>query len=165
MGLGEDVKALASSRAGGLLGTRVLRASATLPQTAAGNLFTIQNGVVLVTYIVGEVTVVMGAVGNNTSLQHSVGPTALCAVLNTANNAVGTLYHITGDPAEPLRGNAACMPGGMRGGIAAGAGLIANGVLCNPGNIQLLCAANNTGQCQWTLFFIPIDPEANVVPA
>jgi len=165
MGLGSDIKALVSSRAGGLLGTRVFRASANLPQSAAGNLFTVQNGVVLVTYIVGEVTTGMGAVGNNTSLQHSVGATALCGVLDTANDAAGILYHISGDPAEPLRRSAACMSGGMRGGLAAGAGLIANGVLCNPGNIQLLCAANNTGQCQWTLFFIPIDPEANVVPA
>ena len=165
MGFGGDLKALVSSRAGGFLGTRVFRASATLPQPAAGNLFTVQNGLVIVTYIVGEVTVVMGAVGNNTSLQHSVGPIALCAVLDTSNDVVGTLYHISGDPAEPLRDSAGCMPGGLRGGLAAGAGLIANGILCNPGNIQLLCAANNTGSCQWTLFFIPIDPEANVVPA
>jgi len=164
MGLGSDIRALVSSRAGGLLGTRVFRASATLPQTVAGNLFTIQNGVVLVTYIVGEVTVIMGAVANNTSLRHSVGPTALCGVLDTANDVVGTLYHISGDPAEPLRDSVACMPGGMRGGLAAGAGVIANGILCNPGNIQLLCAANNTGECQWTLFFIPIDPGASVVP-
>lgn len=165
MSLGSDVRALASSRAGGLLGTRVFRATATLPQTAAGNLFTITGGVALVTYIVGEVTVVMGAVANNTSLQHSVGPLALCAVLNTANHAVGTLYHMSGDPAEPLRNAVAALPGGYRGGLAAGAGLIAFGILCNPGNIQLLCAANNTGSVQWTLFYVPIDPEAFVVAA
>lgn len=165
MGLGNDVRALASSRAGGLLGNRVFRVSATLPQSAAGNLFTVSNGVVLITYIVGEVTVVMGATNNNTSLQHSVGPVALCAVLDTLNDAVGTLYQMSGDPAEPLRDTLAAIPGGYRGGLAAGIGMIAFGFLSAPGNIQLLCAADNTGECQWTLFYWPIDPEATVAPA
>lgn len=152
----------------GLLGRRVSRASATLPQTAAGNLFTVAGGAVLVTYILGRCAVVMGAVANNTSLQHSVGPTALCAVLNTANDTLGSLYHMSGDPAAPLRrilAAAGAMPGGYRGGLAAGAGLIALGILCAVGNIQLLCAANNTGEASWTLFYFPLEVGATVVAA
>ena len=150
------------------LGKRVTRASATLPQTAAGNLFTVAGGAVLVTYILGRCTVVMGGVANNTSLQHSVGATAMCAVLNTANDTVGSLYHMSADPAEPLRRilvAAGTMPGGYNGGLAAGAGLIANGILCNLGNIQLLCAANNTGEASWTLFYIPLEVGATIVAA
>jgi len=152
----------------GLLGKRVTRASATLPQSAAGDLFTIAGGAVLVTYILGRCTVAMGAVANNTSLQHSVGPTAMCAVLDTANDTVGSLYHMSGDPAEPLRrilAAAGTMPGGYHGGLAAGAGLIANGILCAVGSIQLLCAANNTGEASWTLFYFPLETGATVVAA
>jgi len=152
----------------GLLGRRVTRATATLPQTAAGSLFTVAGGAVLVTYILGRCTVAMGAVANNTSLQHSVGPTAMCAALNTANDTVGSLYHMSGDPAEPLRrilAAAGVMPGGYRGGLAAGAGLIAQGFLCAVGDIQILCAANNTGEASWTLFYFPLEAGATVVAA
>ena len=152
----------------GLLGRRVTRATATLPQTAAGNLFTIAGGAVLITYILGRCSVIMGAVANNTSLQHSVGPTAMCAVLNTANDTVGSLYHMSGAVAEPLRrilAAAGTMPGGYHGGIAAGAGVISNGILCAVGNIQVLCAANNTGEASWTLFYFPLEDGATVVAA
>ncbi|MBU1173549.1 MAG: hypothetical protein KKD44_28610, partial [Proteobacteria bacterium] len=47
-----------------LLGRPLFRAATTLPQTAAFAIFNIVGGKVLMTSIVGEITVILGAVGN-----------------------------------------------------------------------------------------------------
>jgi len=38
-------------------------------------------------------------------------------------------------------------------------------VIVNIGTIDLDCAATNTGQVKWTLFYVPIDNGASVVAA
>lgn len=141
-----------------LLGVRVDRATATLPQTGASTLFNITGGRVVITSLVGEVTVAIQNQLNNTKIVFD--PTAagadqdLCTVLDIANDAVGELYTISGAVGDALRSDL----------------LIGNGVLSSPlvlseGGIELNCAASNTGSVAWTLTYIPLDDGAAVAAA
>lgn len=135
---------------------RVARASATLPQTAAHALFTIAGGNILVVQIYGLITVGMGAVANNTSLEGN--PTAgtletLCAVLNTANYALGDMLGITGVFADAML--PAATGGAMEG--------VHFPFIIKPGTLDLRCAANNTGEVAWVLHYMGLDAGVTVV--
>jgi len=137
-----------------LFGLQVLRATAALPQTAAGSLFAITGGRILLTSIVGEVTTIIQNQANNTKLQSvpTTGTTVdICAVLDIANKEVGTLFGITGTFATALVG------------ANAGATVIqTNPVVIPIGNIKLNCAASNTGAAKWAITYVPLDDGASV---
>lgn len=139
------------------LGTKVDRATATLPQTAQGALFTVSGGRVLITSIVGQVTTVLGATATNASLV--ANPTtgtdvALCAVLAVASKEAGTLFGITGLFSDALVG------------ANAGATVLPrNPVVVNVGTIDLLTSASNTGSVKWSITYVPLDDGASVVAA
>jgi hypothetical protein len=139
------------------LGMRVDRATDTLPQSGAEALFNIIGGRVLMTGILGEVTTIMGAVGNNTSLEANptTGTTAaLCAVLATENDEVGTLYSISGLKATALYG------------VDAGGSAMQHIPVALPvGSLDLRCAANNTGAAKWSIWYLPLDDGAYVEAA
>lgn len=146
----------------GILGKRVERATAALPQTTTGALFTIGTGRVAITSIVGEVTTVIQTQVNNTKLQFD--PTAagatqdLCAVLDISADAVGTMYSITGTPATAL--------GDSLNFVSADKMLPhSRPLILKPGQILLNCAASNTGSVKWTVTWIPYDDGASVVAA
>jgi hypothetical protein len=140
-----------------ILGARVERADASLPQTTAEALFTVSGGKVLITGIVGEVGTVIETQANNTKL--TANPTTgtsvdICAVLNISADEAGTLYSITGTLSDALVGTTA-------GAVAAQA----KGVIVNAGTIDLDCAASNTGTVAWTIFYTPIDDGAAIEAA
>jgi hypothetical protein len=138
-------------------GLRVDRATATLPQTTAGALFTISGGTVAITGIVGEVTTVIQTQANNTKL--TANPTTgsssdICAVLDTSADEVGCLYGITGTIGDAL--------------IGANAGatqLPANAVVANIGTIDLDCAASNSGAVKWSIWYVPLEDGAVITAA
>jgi len=140
-----------------LLGKKVERATATLPQTTAAAIFNIKGGRVLLTQIVGEVTVVIQTQANNTKL--TANPTTgtsvdICAVLSITADEVGTLYGVTGLNTDAMIGiNAGALPAQTRG------------VVLPVGTLDLDCAASNTGSVKWTVFYIPIDDGAYVEAA
>lgn len=139
-----------------VLGNRVHRAAANLPQTAAAPLFTITGGRILLTSIVGEVTTVIQTQANNTKLvaNPTVGSDMdLCAVLNISADAVGDVYSITGTLSDAMVG----------AGVAVAA--MAKGIIIPIGTIDLNCAASNTGQIKWTMHYVPIDEGASVAAA
>jgi hypothetical protein len=87
------------------LGARVDRATAALPQTAAGTIFTISGGRVLFSLIVGEVTVVIQTQANNTKLKlvPTTGSTVdLCAVKDITALEVGGKLVVNGTAATAL---------------------------------------------------------------
>lgn len=135
-------------------GLQVLRATATLPQSAAGSLFAITGGRILLTSIVGEVTTVIQTQANNTKLQSvpTTGTTVdLCAVLDISAKEVGALFGITGLFSDAMVGP------------NAGATVIPrNPVVVPIGNIKLNCAASNTGSVKWALTYVPLDAGASV---
>jgi hypothetical protein len=139
------------------LGARVDRATATLPQTAAGTIFTISGGRVMISMILGEVTVVIQTQLNNTKLKlvPTVGSTVdLCAVKDITALEVGGKLVVNGVAATAL--------------TQANAGAIIAEtvpVICAVGNLQLDCSASNTGSIKWSLWYVPVDDGALVVAA
>lgn len=144
----------------GILGARVERATAALPQTAASAIFTIGTGRVAITAIWGEVTTVIQTQANNTKL--TFDPTAagatqdLCAVLDITADAVGTMYSITGTPATAL---------GDSLNFVSSNKMLAQPLILKPGSILLDCAASNTGSVKWSCTWIPLDDGATVTAA
>jgi len=139
------------------IGVRVTRAAANLPQGAQAALFTVSGGRIVLTSIVGEVTTVIQNQLNNTKLvaNPTVGNDVdLCAVANIQNDAVGTLYAITGTLADAMTKAAS-------GALAHQGGWI----IVAAGAIELNCAAANTGQIKWTLHYVPLDEGAVVTAA
>lgn len=140
-----------------LEGSKVDRATATLPQSAAGTLFTVTGGRVLVTSIVGEVTTVIQTQANNTKLQSvpTTGSTVdLCAVLDISAKEVGCLFGITGLFSDALVGSNAGATVAPR-----------NAVVVPIGAIKLNCAASNTGSVKWSITYVPLDNGASVAAA
>ena len=138
------------------------RESDTLPQTTDEALFSITGGKVRIISIVGEVTTVIQNQANNTKLKHNPDGTGsdvdLCAVLSIANDAVRTLYSITGTLATAMKSTTL--------GVVAPADNIAYpGLILDAGDIELDCAASNTGEIKWTINWVPVDPGANIAAA
>ena len=99
----------------------------------------------------------MGAVADTMTIEGNptVGTTVpLCTGLSTANDEVGCLYGIEGDPTIALIGiNAGALPAQERS------------VILPVGTLDWRTLANNTGQIKWTLFYVPIDDGAYVTAA
>lgn len=144
----------------GAYGTRVERATAALPQTAAAAIFTIATGRILVTSIFGEVTTVIQTQANNTKLTFDptdAGATQdMCAVNSITADAVGTIYSITGTPATAMSDALNFMPPNLG---------LAQPLLLKPGSILLDCAASNTGSVKWSITYIAYDLGASVAAA
>ena len=142
------------------LGTRVDRATATLPQTTDGALFSVSGGRVLLTALVGEVTTVIQTQANDTKLK--LNPTAtgadqdLCAALDISADAVGELYTISGTVGDAMRSDLLI---GLNSLLGAG------GMILSEGDIELDCAASNTGSVAWSLRYFALDDGASVEAA
>jgi hypothetical protein len=140
------------------LGVRVQKSTAALPQTTDGALFTISGGQVAVVSLIGEVTTVIQSQANNTKLKFN--PTAtgadqdLCAVLSITADAVGELYTISGTVGDALRSD-----------LLIGNGILQDALVLSEGDIELDCAASNTGSVKWDLIYIPLDDGASVASA
>jgi hypothetical protein len=139
-----------------MLGIKVSRATANLPQTTNHALFTIPVRI-LVTGIIGEVTTVIQTQANNTKLllDATAGASAdvdICAVLDITGDAVGQLYGVTGTFTDALVGAGAAAP------------FPARRIVLEPGTLNLSCAASNTGQVKWDLWYIPLE-QGNPVTA
>lgn len=137
---------------------RVERSKANLPQGVAAAIFTVSGGKVLICDIIGEVdTTVIQSDTNNMKLisNPTVGADVdLCATVDIASDAVGTMYHITGTLTDAM--------------IATTSGALesqGDPIAVAAGTIDLSCDASKTGKIKWTLFYIPIDKGAKVVTA
>jgi hypothetical protein len=142
-----------------ITGIKVEKASELLPQTATQALFSVAGGRVLITALVGEVTIVVPGVANATKLIFN--PTAvgadqdMCATLDITGDAVGELYTISGTVGDAMRSDL----------------LVANPVLqsalcVSEGSIGLNTAGNSvTGDTAWTIVYVPLDDGAYVVSA
>ncbi len=134
----------------------VSRNAATIPDTTQTAYFTV-TGRVIITQIVGEVTTVMDATATNIKLisNPTVGVDVdLCAQVGIAEDAVGTLYTITGTLAEAM--------------IATTSGAVkaqANNIIITDGTIDLYSDATQTGATKWTLHYIPLDSGSSVTVA
>jgi hypothetical protein len=139
-------------------GVLLERATAALPQTATGNLFTITGGRALVKGLYGQVTTAIQAQANAVKVVYD--PTAagatqdLCATLDVNGHAVGIVYTITGLATDAMRATLLYAKNDLDAGL-----------LLNAGTIALSAAASNTGSVAWTLFYVPLDTGVVVAAA
>jgi hypothetical protein len=141
-----------------LLGTKVDKATAALPASTTGSLFTVTGGRVLVTSIVGRVTTSIQAQANAIKLvatpSGSGAVNDLSGTVESNGLAAGGLLSITG-----LAGDAMVKSTG--GGVST----LRNAVIVAAGAIGLNTAATNTGSVEWSLTYVPIDDGATVAAA
>ncbi|MHB8084329.1 MAG: hypothetical protein ACYDHZ_00690 [Dehalococcoidia bacterium] len=140
------------------VGNVTIRPAAVVGPNANHNIFTV-TGMVVINYLVGQVTVVMDATASTLILSHSVGPTNLCAVLAAiANDPITTNYTITGTLANNMvkrdSGTTVAVAGGLMTTITVPAG-----------NIYYTNGGAQTGFIQWSIGWIPLIPGSTVVAA
>jgi hypothetical protein len=137
------------------------RATDTLPQTTDEALFRISGGKVCIVGIYGEVTTVIQTQANATKLKHNpsgVGADVdLCATLDITADAVGTVYSIVGVLATAMKSTTLWL-------VVPADSIPAPGIILGPGDIELDCAASNTGSVKWTVLWYPIDSGAQLLP-
>jgi hypothetical protein len=152
----------------GSLGFKEERAAAADPQAAWQTIFTIAGGLVAITGLIGVRTVIQAGGASTMQFRHSVGPTVLdngAAVIT--GNAVGTIYVLTGDIADPIQVGAAGVvvesgrlvpTSGMYGSLPM--------FIVGAGNVQVtMTAAAGTGSTRYIMTYIPLDTAATVVAA
>lgn len=139
------------------MGIPLFRAATTLPQTTAFAIFNIVGGRVLLTYLAGEITIILGAVGNLTIEENpTAGTTELIgAVLAIGTYAAGDMIGITGLSAT------ACIPAAT-GGIP---GMTNQGVVLRVGTLEWRQSLSSTGEVQWFCSYIPLDDGAYMTVA
>jgi hypothetical protein len=130
------------------------KATATLPATAYGTLFTVSGGRIILTSLLGEVTVVIQS--QATTLKFTATPTVGTAVdmsgtVDMNAKEVGTLVTLTGLPSD-----AAYAPN-------AGLGQLPSRMLYIPiGTLGITTGATSTGSIKWSMTYIPLDDGATV---
>jgi hypothetical protein len=142
-----------------VVGTKVDRTTAALPQTTQAAIFTVSGGRVLVTGLVGEVTTVMGATATN--LKVTANPTTGTDVDLASNTAVtskevGSLITLPG-----TSGSALVVKNGGGGGQMPAH----NPYVVPIGTIDLVTDASDTGSVKWSLTYVALDNGASVAAA
>lgn len=136
------------------LGTRVDRASATLPATTQTPYFHVYGGRCMVTMLLGEVTTLVQTQACNASWEANptTGTTnAMCAVLNITAHEAGALLSITGTVGDAL---IAGQSGAVKGQLAP--------VIVAIGDLEFKTSATNTGATKWSLWYLPLDDGAYI---
>lgn len=142
-----------------LLGTKVDRATATLPQTAQGSIFTVAGGRILLTGLVGEVTTATGATA--TTLKVTSNPTTGTDVDLTSATAV-TSKEIGAQFTLPATSGSGLVVANGGGG---GQFPAHNPYIVPVGTIDLVTSASDTGSVKWSLTYVPLDDGATVTAA
>ena len=139
-----------------LWGIQVSRAAATLPQGTHAPIFTISGGRVILTALYGQVTTVLGTVGNMKLIaEPTVGvATDMCAVVAAGTLAVGEFLSITGKPGDAMLKQ-----------VGAAPGFAYYGLLVDVGTIDLSLSLSDTGACKWDVFYTPFDIGASIAAA
>lgn len=141
-------------------GFRVDRAAATTPQGADDALFTITGGRILLLGLIGEVTVAIANSASASLVKHNGTATGatqdMCAALDIDNDAVGTLYTISGVVGDALRDDLLI---GLNSLLGAG------GMILKEGDIELECVGSIAGEIKWQIHYLPLDLGATVAAA
>ena len=137
-----------------MLGAKLDRPTANIPQNGQYALFNITGGKVLMTLIVGEVTV---DIGSTVSLKLIATPTVgtatdLCAAVDMASCVKGDLLGITGTPGDNM----------LVANKSAIQAMLTGGVILTPGVLDLDTTASTTGKVTWLITYIPLDDGAEM---
>lgn len=141
-------------------GLAVSRAAATIPQTAAQNIFTITGGRIMIVALTGQVTTVIGATATTVKVTNT--PTAgtatdIATATAITSKEVGTLIGL------PLAPGSAVVVGANAGAAVQVPGH--QGWLVEPGTLSYTTSASTTGAIAWDLVYVPYDTGASVAAA
>ncbi len=147
----KDVRTIAA-------GIKVSRATATLPATALGAIFTVSGGRIMIKSLVGLVTTIIQA--------------QACTVKVTSTPTVGTAVDLSAVSASISGlevGGQFSLPAAAATALQTGnAGAILTGLsswVVPAGSIGITTSATNTGSVAWDLIYVPLDDGAQVVAA
>lgn len=142
-----------------LLGTKVDRADATIPQTAAQNIYTITGGRILVTALVGQVGTAIGSTA--TTLKVTSTPTSGTAV------DIATATAITSQEAGSILTLPLTAKSGLVVNNAGGGGQLPGHApyVIPAGTLSVTTSASTTGSLKWSLVYIALDDGASVAAA
>lgn len=146
----------------GLLGTKADKATGVVANGIT-TLFTITGGRVVITSLVGRVTVAIGATTSNAKLTYN--PTAagtsfdLCTAVDIASDAVEQTYYLGGTVAS----GGALLVGGAVGQSNA---VLDNPLVLQAGTIEQNLSADPVGgQITWSVTWVPFDDGASLAAA
>lgn len=134
-----------------LLGLHIARETAT--QGSGDNaIYTIHDGMVLMTSIVGEVTVAIGGANDTKLVSTPTTGTAtdLCLVSDIDTCDIGDLLSIDGVPGSTLYSV-------HKGAVPV---MLGQGVVIQTGTLNLNCANDVTGSIKWVVTYVPLDADA-----
>jgi len=145
------------SQQGTLRPLRVSRSTAVLPASTQTAYFTV-SGRVIITQIVGEVTIIFDGTVNSIKLINTTTVGAdvdMCTALVATSDAVGTRYNITGDPTDAMVET-----------VSGCSVSQAEALMVADGTIDLhTTATDTTGSTKWTVHYIALDEGSTVVVA
>jgi hypothetical protein len=139
-----------------VFGLNVSKATAVLPATAYGALFTVTAGRVLVTGLIGEFTIAADATA--TTVKVTGTPTTGTAVDWTTATAV-TSKEIGAQMTLPAAAGSALV---VTNGGAGGQMQLKSPYIAAIGTIGITTSATNAGSAKWTIFYVPLDTGATV---
>lgn len=139
-------------------GFHAVKAAATVPQSTTQDIFLVTVGRVLVTALIGEVTVAIGA-GTTPDLKVTLVPTTgsvydVASDVVVASDEIGTLYSVEGDGTALLASSS--------GGITTAIG---QGFVVQIGTIRIAASESTVGSTKWDLWYFPLDDGAMVASA
>ena len=151
------------------LGLRIEKGALALVQNTLSPLYTVTGGLVLVRAVIGEVTTVIGANAITVKFQYTKsGGSAvdLCAATTITDDAVGTLYGITGVAADVA---SAQKVGGTEVPNVTWLNLFpsSQGIVVPAGSLGILPsnADPDGGALKYRLWYVPLDDGAAVEAA
>ena len=142
-----------------LVGFKVSRAGATIPQTAAQSIFSVTVGRILLTGLVGQVTTAIGAVATTVSIGFTpsagtVNAAGLASAVAITSSEVGVNLGLN------LTAGGALIVGSLAGSVVQVPGHAP--YVLKPGTVTYTTSASTTGALQWDLTYIPLDDGATV---
>ena len=139
-------------------GFHAVKATATVPQSTTHDIFLVTVGRVIVTALIGEVTVAIGA-GTTPDLKVTVAPTTgtaydVASDVVIASDEIGTLYSVEGDGTALLTTSS--------GAITT---CVGQGFVVQIGTIRIATSESTVGSTKWDLYYFPLDDGAVVASA
>jgi hypothetical protein len=141
-----------------VLGLKVSRPTAVLPATTQAAIFTIGTGRVIVTSLVGTFTVAGSATA--TTLQVAGNPASGTDVVLTTAVAVTSKEVGSTITMGATLGGALSVQNAGANAIPIGTGFI-----LNPGTLDIITNATNTGSVKWDITYVPLDDGASITAA
>jgi len=145
-----------------LVGIKVSRTTANLPQTATGDIFQVSTGRVWIVNLIATVTTAIQA--QDTLVKVVWTPTGGSVGDVTANTTDWTGAVVGSQFSAKFRATTDVQTKTAIGTIFPVANAQQPQLMLNTGKLSVTTAASSTGQARWDIWYLPIDAGATVTP-